>query len=188
MNPGSERLSNEMIVIETERLVLRRIVVDDAAFMFELMNDPSWLTYIGDRGIRTIEDARENIRKGPISMYERHGFGLYLVIAKASGASIGICGPLKRDALTEVDLGFAFLPAYSGKGYAAEAATGVIKFVRDTLGIKRLIAITNPANERSIRLLERLGFVYERETKLSPAASLVRVYGVELKRASGLNV
>jgi RimJ/RimL family protein N-acetyltransferase len=148
-------------VLETERLVLRQLTVDDDAFILELVNDPAWLRFIGDRGVRTLEDARGYILSGPVDMYERLGFGLYAVELKAGGSAIGMCGLLKRATLPDVDLGFAFLPRYSGQGYASEAAAAMLAYSHRALGLTRVLAITSPDNDRSIRLLERIGFRFE---------------------------
>ena len=109
-------------VLETDRLILRQLSIEDDAFILELVNDPLWLRFIGDRGVRTLDEARNYILKGPVAMYERAGFGLYLVERKIDGVPMGICGLIKRDVLDDVDLGFAFLPEYRGQGYATESA------------------------------------------------------------------
>ncbi|MGH8398554.1 MAG: GNAT family N-acetyltransferase [Gammaproteobacteria bacterium] len=149
-----------MKVLETPRLVLRRMVLEDAPFIQELVNDPGWLQYIGDKHVHCLEDARNYIRNGPLQMYARLGFGLYLVALK-TGIRIGMCGVLKRDSLEDVDLGFAFLAGYRGRGYAREAADATVKYARNTLGQKRILAITSPDNQRSIRLLESIGFGFQ---------------------------
>jgi RimJ/RimL family protein N-acetyltransferase len=151
-----------VIVFETERLILRRLSVDDAAFMRRLVNEPSWLEFIGDRGVRTEADAREYLRAGAIASYERHGFGLWAVEIRGRDTPIGICGLVKRDFLEDVDLGFAFLPEFWGKGYAREAAAAAVDFARRELGMRRLVAITATANRRSIDLLGKLGFAFEK--------------------------
>jgi len=150
-------------VVETERLVLRRLTLDDAAFMRRLVNEPSWLEFIGDRGVRTEEDAREYLRNGAIASYEKHGFGLWAVTLRDSDAPIGICGLVRRDFLDDVDLGLAFLPEFEGKGYGREAGAAVVDYARRVLGLRRLVAITVPPNRRSIALLEKLGFVLEKK-------------------------
>lgn len=169
-----------MIIGETERLLLRRIEVSDAAFILELVNEPAWLQFIGDRGVRTLEDARCYIEIGPRTMYERFGFGLYLVALKESGVPIGICGLLKRDALSEVDIGFALLQRYAGCGYACEAAEAVVAQARDGLGLTRLTAIASPANQRSLRLLEKLGLRFERMVSLAPDRAESALYARDL--------
>ena len=153
-------------VLEAERLILRQLSVDDDAFILELVNDPLWLRFIGDRGVRTLDDARDYILKGPVAMYERVGFGLYLVERKSDGVALGICGLIKRDTLDDVDLGFAFLPEYRAQGYAYESAAAVLTYGRSALGLKRIVAITSPDNERSARLLEKLGFNFEKLIRL----------------------
>ncbi|HEU5097697.1 MAG TPA: GNAT family N-acetyltransferase [Roseiflexaceae bacterium] len=147
-------------VLETDRLILRRFSAGDAAFILELVNDPGWLRFIGDRGVRTLEDARNYIQNGPVEMYDRLGFGLYAVDLKGGGTPIGMCGLLKRATLPAVDLGFAFLPRFAGQGYAAEAAAAVLAYAHQALGLARVLAITSPDNTRSIKLLERIGFQF----------------------------
>lgn len=151
-----------MDVIRTARLVLRRQTVEDAAFILELMNDPKWLRYIGDRGVRTHAEARAYIRAGALEMYDRHGFGLYLMVLKGDGTPVGICGLVKRDFLDDVDLGFALESSYRGRGYAREAAAATVAYARDALGLRRVVAIVSPANAASTRLLGELGFSFER--------------------------
>ncbi len=146
-----------MNVLETERLTLRRITLDDAEFIRGLLNEPSFLEFIGDRGVRTLDDARAYIRNVPVASYERFGFGMFLACLKESGTPIGICGLLKRDWLEDVDVGFAFLPAYWSKGYAVESASAVMAYGRSVFGLSRILGITKPENEGSIRLLEKLG-------------------------------
>ena len=154
-----------MKVLETPRLILRRLVLEDAPFVLELVNDPAWLQYIGDKHVHSLEDARSYIRKGPLDMYARLGFGLYMVTLK-TGIRIGLCGLIKRDGLEHVDLGFALHERYRGRGYAREAAAAVLEHGRRNLGLKCILAITAPDNQRSIRLLETIGFVYERNLTL----------------------
>ncbi len=156
-----------MKILETDRLIIRRLTLEDAAFILELVNDPSWLRYIGDRGVRTLEDARNYIVKGPLEMYGRLGFGLYLVELKGEGVPLGMCGLLKRDSLKDVDIGFAFLPGFRGKGYAYEAASAVLAYGKNTLGLERIVAIVSPGNDSSIKLLGKLGFTFEQRIQLS---------------------
>src|SRR3954447_9786710 len=149
-----------MNVLETERLRVRWLAAEDAAFMLELVNDPAWLQFIGDRGVRTLEDARGYILNGPVTMYRRAGFGLYLVELKQSATPIGICGLIQRAGLEDIDIGFAFLPAFCGQGYAYESAAATMTYAQDTLGLNRIVAITAPDNQRSIRLLTKLGLSF----------------------------
>lgn len=169
-----------MNVIETERLNLRRLSVDDGEFILELLNEPSFIRNIGDKGVRTLSDAREYILNGPIDSYERFGFGLYLVVLKNSRVPIGICGLLKRDALPDVDIGFAFLPRFWSRGYAFESASAVRTYGINALGLKRIVAITSPGNDGSIRVLEKIGLSYERTTRLSEKEPEIKLYAYEV--------
>jgi RimJ/RimL family protein N-acetyltransferase len=156
-----------MIIVETERLVLRRVTVEDDEFILELLNDPAWLRFIGDKGVRSLEAARDYISKTLLAMYERLGFGLYLTELKGEGIPVGICGLIKRDSLEDVDIGFAFLPKFRGKGYAYESASAVMEYGKKTFALDRLVAITSPDNHVSAGLLEKLGFSFERMLRLS---------------------
>lgn len=156
------------LVAETQRLQLNRLDATDAAFILQLVNEPSWLEFIGDKGVRTLEDARAYIANGPVAMYTSHGHGLYRVDLKSSGEAIGLCGLIKRDTLADVDIGYAFLPAHWGCGYAEEATRATLDHARDILGMKRIVAIVAPANARSIRLLEKIGLRYERDFEARP--------------------
>lgn len=169
-----------MIVLETERLTLRRLELGDAEFILGLLNDPSFLRFIGDKGVRTVEDAREYLTKGPIASYERFGFGLFLTERKEDRAPIGICGLLKRDSLKDVDVGFAFLPQFWAKGYAFESASAVMTLARNELGLARVVAITSPDNEASARLLEKLGMKFESMVRLSEDSPEVRLFAWEV--------
>jgi len=166
-------------VLETDRLVLRWLSTDDAEFILELLNDPSFLRFIGDKGVRTLADARQYILNGPVEMYVRLGHGLYLVELKEGGIPVGMCGLIKRDGLDHVDIGFAFLPQYRAQGYAYEAASAVMTYGKDVLGLKRIVAITSPDNDASGRLLEKLGLRFERMIRLSEGADVVRLFASE---------
>lgn len=146
----------------TARLRLRPLAEDDAPFIVALLNEPSFLRYIGDRKVRTLEDAGAYVRNGPQASYARHGFGLLLVVRREDEAPIGMCGLLKRDALDDADLGFAFLPAAWGQGFASEAAAAVLAHGRTALGLRRVAAIVQPDNDASLRVLARIGFAFER--------------------------
>ena len=165
-----------MTVLETERLSLRQFTIDDAQFILTLLNEPSFLRYIGDKQVRTLEDARQYILNGPAASYEQNGFGLYLVELKESHTPIGMCGFLKREELPNPDIGFAFLPAFWNKGFAFEAAAAVLQDARERLRLERILAITSLDNEASIKLLERLGFSFERIIRLSANNEQVRLF------------
>lgn len=162
--------------IDTPRLALTELSEGDAEFIRGLLNEPSFLRWIGDRGVRTVEDAKRYIREGPAAMYARFGYGLLRVGLKPEGTPIGICGVLKRDALPDPDLGFSLLPAYWSQGYALEAARAVMQDARARLGLGRIVAITSPGNESSIRLLDKLGFRFERMMRLQGDAGEVRLF------------
>ena len=162
--------------IETERLILRRLSEDDAAFIVELLNEPSFIQYIGDKGVRTLDDARQYILNGPVKSYEENGFGLNKVELKSSGAPIGISGLVKRNTLPDADIGFAFLPEYWNQGYAIESARAVMDHARNVLGIDRVVAITSPDNEASGRLLEKIGLRFKRMISLSEGAAEVKLF------------
>lgn len=167
-----------MIVLETERLVLRRLTLNDAPFILQLLNEPSFLRFIGDRGVKDLQSARQYLLKGPIASYEKFGFGLFLVFLKESGDPIGMCGLLKRDTLPDVDVGFAFLPAYWRKGYAFESASAVLGYGRRAFGLGRIVAITSPDNVASIGVLEKLGLKFETAIRLGEDPREVRLFGV----------
>lgn len=168
-----------MTILETERLTLRRMSNDDHAFIIDLLNQPSFLRYIGDKKVRTAADAQRYIQDGPVTSYERYGFGLYLVALKDSGIPIGICGLIKRDSLPDVDLGFAFLPAYWSKGYASEAAEAVLRYGRSALGLRRIVAITSLDNHDSMKLLGKIGFKEEAVIRLSEGGEEVRLFAAD---------
>jgi RimJ/RimL family protein N-acetyltransferase len=165
-----------MTVLETERLLLRPFTVDDAQFVVGLLNEPSFLRYIGDKKVRNLDDARQYILNGPVASYERNGFGLYLVERREPHAPIGMCGLLKRDELPEPDIGFAFLPAAWGQGFAFESAAAVLQDADERLRLQRILAITSLDNDASIKLLERLGFKFERILKLSSYQEPVKLF------------
>ena len=169
-----------MEILATGRLRLRTLEHEDAAFYLQLVNDPTWLRFIGDKGIHKLDEARVAIATGPIESQRVHGFSLYLVERKDSGASVGICGLVRRETLPEVDLGYAFLPAHCGQGFAREAALAVLTYAREVLGLKNLLAIVAPDNERSIRLLDALGFRFERRLRLRPERDEGCLYSLEL--------
>ncbi|KON88836.1 GCN5 family acetyltransferase [Sporosarcina globispora] len=150
-----------MKVLETDRLNLRWFTPDDAAFIFELLNEPSWKRYIGDKGVRTLEDAKNYILTGPMDMYSQLGFGLFLVERKEGSTPIGMCGLIKRDSLENIDIGFAFLSRYQTQGYGFESASATLKYGHEQLDLKRILAITSLDNHASSRLLEKIGMKYE---------------------------
>lgn len=169
-----------MKILETDRLILRHQTAEDAAFMLELWNDPSWIQNIGDRGVRTVEDARTNILNGAVEMYAKWGYGFYLTVLKDGGIPLGICGFAKRDFLEDPDVGFAFLPRYWGEGYAYEAASAVMEYGKSVLGFTRIVAFTSEDNVASGKLLEKLGMQFEELIPYPGGEEMVRLYSVDV--------
>jgi RimJ/RimL family protein N-acetyltransferase len=165
-----------MNVIQTERLVLRYLDPYDDAFILELLNDAAFLRFIGDKGVRTLGDAREYMLKGPIDSYGRHGFGLYATCL-LDGTPAGICGLVKRDGLADVDVGFAFLSRHCSKGYATESAAAVLAHARQALRLQRIVAITSPENSASIAVLEKIGLKFERMIRLAQHGPELKLFG-----------
>jgi len=163
-------------VLETNRLTLRELSSDDAAFILRLLNEPSFLRFIGDKHVRTLDDARQYIHDGPIASYKKNGFGLYLVQLKSTETPIGMCGLLKRETLSDVDIGFAFVPESWNKGYAFESAAAIMSYAKDVLKLPRIVAITNKDNEASAKLLEKLGLHFERLIRLTGDDEEIRLF------------
>jgi RimJ/RimL family protein N-acetyltransferase len=154
-------------LLETERMRLKELTLRDKEFIIALLNSPGWLKYIGDREVKTIDQAQAYLKNGPLKSYQEHGFGLWLVESKAEVEPIGLCGLIKRETLDLPDLGFAFMPEYMGKGFGFEMAQAVLKFVRSKIKEQRVCAIVNPANAASLRLLEKIGFVFQKTVHFS---------------------
>jgi RimJ/RimL family protein N-acetyltransferase len=165
-----------MTLLETERLLLRRFTAGDAEFILTLLNEPSFLRYIGDKKVRTLADAEQYLLNGPMASYERNGFGLCMVELKESHTPIGMCGLLKRAELAEPDVGFALLPDFWNQGFAFEAASAVLHDARERLKLNRILAITSLDNDSSIKLLQRLGFLFERVVKLTEGGEQLRLF------------
>lgn len=160
----------------TGRIALRRLTLDDAPFVLELLNDPDFIANIADRHVRTLDDARHYITSGPMAMYEEFGFGLWCVELRTTATPIGICGLLKRDWLEDVDLGFALLPEFRAQGYAREAAKLALTRGREIHGVSAIVAIVQRGNARSERLLGALGFVFERMVQAAPGAPELQLF------------
>jgi len=169
-----------MTLIETNRLLLRKLTVDDAPFMLDLLNQPSFIQFIGDRGVRTLDDAREFILTRYVAAYERLGFGIYLTLLRESKIPIGICGLVKREGLDNVDIGYAFLPQYWSQGYASESVSAVLAYARNTLGIRRILGITTPDNASSIRVLEKAGFTFRRMVTLPGEETELKLFEINV--------
>lgn len=169
-----------MKILDTERLSLNLITLDDADFYLELVNDPTWISNIRDMGIHTVEESRDSILNNQIASQQKDGFSFYLVRRLQGNVAMGMCGLKKRDFLDNVDLGYAFLPRYAGQGYALEAATAVVQYAHTVLNIPKLAAITLPANQRSNQLLIKLGFNLEKVIVLPGAERDTNLYGLTL--------
>lgn len=168
----------QSFVLETSRLCLFELTLEDAGFILELLNEPDFVRFIGDRGVRTLDDARSYLQKGALASYERFGFGLWLVQLQSSKESLGICGLVKRDSLQDIDIGYAFLERFWRNGYASEAVLAVKNYALHSLGIKRLVAITDQDNIGSMRVLEKIGMKYERLVRLSDDGPELKLFGV----------
>jgi RimJ/RimL family protein N-acetyltransferase len=166
------------MLVQTARLSIRHLRSGDEPFVLELLNEPAFLRNIGDRNVRNLQDAAAYIVNGPAASYETFGFGLFHVGLKDSDLSIGICGLLKRDSLPDVDLGFAYLERFRGHGYALEAALAVMDFGWHIVGLKRIVAITAPHNDASMRLLGKLGMKFEGTIQFPGAAGDTNLFGV----------
>lgn len=165
-----------MIVARTPRLVLRELARADAPFMLTLLNDPGFLANVGDRGVRSLEQAADYITAGPLASYAAHGFGLYAVLVTGDAAPIGLCGLLRRDTHPDVEIGFALLPGGRGHGFALEAAEATMRLARERFGLRRVVAITAPENEASIGILSRLGLRFERMVRFSASGAESRFF------------
>ena len=177
--------NRSMKILETPRLILRWFTLEDAAFIVDLLNEPGWKRFIGDRGVSNLESARTYLQNSPLASYAQHGFGLYGMESKSDGSLIGMCGLIKREGLDDVDIGFALLSQYEGQGVAYEAAAATLVYARDVLKIPRVVAITAVDNERSARLLQRLGLTYEQTIYLPNDSEPLHLYGIQLIPASG---
>ena len=166
--------------LETERLSLRRLVRDDAVFILRLLNEPSWLEFVGDKNVYTLNDAKKYIELAPLTMYQQYGYGLFLVIDKNSGKPMGLCGLMKRDNLEDADLGYAFLPEFWSQGFALEAVKGILEYARNTHHLSRILALSKSSNASSIKLLKKVGFIFERDLKLLEDEENLQIYQLDL--------
>jgi RimJ/RimL family protein N-acetyltransferase len=168
-----------MTVLETKRLLLSRFSYDDCEFIHELVNEHSFKRFIGDKNVNSLDDARRYLREGPITMYDKFGYGLFLVNLRGAARAAGICGLVKREAFDDPDIGFAFLERYRGNGYATESATAVLAHGFEVLNLQRIIALADVGNENSVRLLQRLGFVYERKVRMPEDDHDIDLFSIE---------
>ena len=166
--------------LETERLYLRRVTLDDTDLMLAVWNDPAFIRNVGDRGVRTAEQAGEAMKSGTLKLYEDYGYGPYSMVLKSDESQIGICGLFKRENLEDPDIGFAVLPDHCSRGYAGEAAFAVVAHARDDLGIHKLTAIVSPENAPSIGLIEKLGLSFDRMITMPGDEEEISLYSTAL--------
>ncbi|NDV44478.1 GNAT family N-acetyltransferase [Flagellimonas sediminis] len=147
------------VILSTERLIVSEVALADSSFILELLNSPSWIHFIGDKGVRTEDDAKNYIQNSLLNSYKTNGFGLYKLVLKESKAPMGLCGFLKRDYLENPDIGFALLPEFEGEGLMFEASHALLEYATSTLNFDEVMAIVMPTNKRSRQLLGKLGFM-----------------------------
>ncbi len=169
-----------MTILETSRLNLCELTPEDAPFIFELLNSPRWLEFIGDRGIKTLDDAVNYIENGPKKSYSKNNFGLYAVKLKDQDIPIGINGLIKRDSLEDIDIGFAFLPQYEGKGFAFESSEAILADAKANKNLKRIVAITEKGNTKSIQLLQKSGFIFEKLFQFEKETEELMLFAIQL--------
>lgn len=172
----------EILQLETERLSLRRLTLDDAELMLAVWNDPSFIRHVGDRGIRTIDAARVALEEGALKFYSDYGYGPFRVALIADDSPVGVCGLFRREGLDEPDIGFSVFPEYWRKGFAYEAASAVVDHAETDLQLQRLIAIVSPENDPSVALIEKLGLQFERMYRLPGEDDDIAVYGMQLDK------
>ncbi len=174
-------MADKIASIAAPNLTLRAFTLDDAPFVFELLNDPDWIRFIGDRGIRTHDDARRQISEKYLAGYARDGFGLMLASRNADRAPVGMCGLIRREGLDDVDIGFAFLAKYRGQGLASEAAHAALAYGREVLKLRRVVGITLPTNTPSIALLEKIGLRFESHIIMPNDSETLALYGINFR-------
>ena len=167
-------------VLETKRLLIRHFVRDDADFILRQLNEPSWLEFIGDKNVYNLNDAKKYIELVELSMYQKYGFGMFLVFDKQTEIPMGLCGLMKRDDLDHADLGYALLPEFWQQGYALEAVQSILEYTKHTHGLSRILALSKSSNASSIKLLNKVGFTFERDLKLMENEENLQIYQLNL--------
>ena len=168
------------MIIETKRLRIRKLTLNDASFFYELVNDPDWIRFIGDRNVQTLQDAEDYLTNRIFKAYKDWGFGFYAVVNKKSDDLVGISGFVKRDELEHVDVGFAFLPKGRGQGFAYESTQALMNYGQETLNFTTVLAIANNDNERSHSLLKKLGFQFDKHIKLYEEEQEISLFNITL--------
>ncbi len=171
------RENEDRIILETERLKLREFTLDDDEFIFKLLNQESWIRNIGCFGIDSLKEAEEYLKNGPIESYQKHGFGLWAIQLKETEEPIGMCGLIKRDWLSSIDIGFALIEKYEGKGFTSEAAQATLHYAENRLNVDSVLAITGNTNEKSIRLLKKMGLRKEKDVQ-TPNGDTLALFSV----------
>ncbi len=166
-------------ILNTERLEMRWLTPNDAPMMLAVWNDPAFVRHVGDRGVRTLEQARAAIEAGPVRLYTDYGYGPFRVTRREDGIDLGVCGLFRREGLDEPDIGFAVLPEFCGQGFGFEASVAVLDHARDALKLPCVTAIVSPQNNPSVGLLEKLGLLYERPVRLPGEDRDVSLYRID---------
>jgi len=185
INLKGEGLRSILNIIQTERLILREFTLADSEFIIELLNTEGWIKYIGDRKVKTAEDARRYLENGPLKSYRDNVFGLRLVLLKSNNKPIGMCGLIKREYLDHLDLGFAFLPSYTGQGCAFEIASRVIHLALNELRQEKILAIVLPDNHSSVRLLAKIGFKHDHNFVSADTNEELSLYSITTENFRG---
>lgn len=167
------------MILETQNLNISKFQISDSPFILELLNTPSWLKYIGDKNVKNLGDAHQYLLNGPIKSYEENDFGLWKVTLKEGDISIGMCGLVNRPTLEDVDIGFAMLPEFSGKGYGFESASATLAFAKNELNLKKIVAITMEENVYSQKLLQKIGLRFEQNVKFSEEGEELMLFGID---------
>lgn len=167
-------------ILETDRLYLRRLIRDDAGFILQLLNEPSWIEFIGDKNVSNLNDAKKYIELSAITMYQQYGYGLFLVCDKGHDTPMGLSGLMKRDNLDHADLGYAFLPEFWKKGFALEAVKSVLDYAKETHQLSTILALTKSSNASSIKLLNKVQFQFDRDLKLLDDEENLHIYQLRL--------
>ena len=170
--------ADSKFVLDTERLSMRWLTLEDADLMLDVWNDPAFVKHVGDRGIRTVEQAHETLLSGAFKLYEDYGYGPFRMALKAGDVPIGTCGLFRREGYDDPDIGWSVLPGFGRQGYAYEAASAVLEYGQSELGIKRILAFVSPENRPSIGLAEKIGLRFERLTRLVGEEDYVSLYSV----------
>lgn len=165
-----------MSIITTDRLTLREVLLDDSPFILSLISEAAWRQFISDHSITTLEETERYIEERLISLYKKWNYGLWLVELKSNQQALGICGLVRRPTLPTMDLGFGFRQQFWGQGYAYEAAVACQHYAHTEYHAETLLAITNPENSRSQKLLKKIGFQYNETKSLSDADDPVAIF------------